>query len=152
MTLSICPKVCPASFCLSVCLSLSLSLFLGVCVLRCWDRVSLHGYPGTYFVDSPWTHKDAPASASLVLGLKACLALTSLVYDIWNPSFTPWQKYGYFAISSYRSILPFLKLQINPPPPQDEVSLCSPGYPGNLYRPGWMRTHRVLPLPLECWN
>jgi hypothetical protein len=56
-----------------------LFLFLFVCLFVCLfvfqDRVSLYslGCPGTHFVDQAGLElRDPPASASQVLGLKAC--------------------------------------------------------------------------------
>jgi hypothetical protein len=65
---------------LFVCLFLFLFLFL---VFR--DRVSLYspGYPGTHFVDQAGLElRNLPASASRVLGLKACATTPGLEYKL----------------------------------------------------------------------
>jgi hypothetical protein len=57
----------------------SQNLFLFICfVLFFWDRVSLYspGYPGTHFVAQAGLElRNPPASASRVLGLKACATM-----------------------------------------------------------------------------
>jgi hypothetical protein len=53
-------------------------LFLFVCLFVFQDRVSLcsPGFPGTHFVDQLGLElRNLPASASRVLGLKACTLL-----------------------------------------------------------------------------
>jgi hypothetical protein len=62
---------------LFVCLFVCLLLFCFVFVFR--GKVSLYspGCPGTHFVDQAGLElRNPPASASQVLGLKACLATT----------------------------------------------------------------------------
>jgi hypothetical protein len=59
-------------------------LFLFVCLFVCffWDRVSLcsPGCPGTHFVDQAGLERRSlPASASRVLGLKACATTPGFV-------------------------------------------------------------------------
>jgi hypothetical protein len=52
------------------------------CFLVFWDRVSLYssGYPGTHFVDQAGLQlRNSPASASQVLGLKACATTPGLL-------------------------------------------------------------------------
>ena len=66
-------------FCLFVCLFVCLFLFF-------WDRVSLYssGCPGTHSVDQAGLeHRNLPASASQVLGLKACTTTLG-----WDTSYT----------------------------------------------------------------
>ena len=52
-------------------------------LLLFWDRVCLHnspGCPGAHFVNQAGLeHRDPPASASWVLGLKACPTITRLI-------------------------------------------------------------------------
>jgi hypothetical protein len=52
-----------------------------------WDRVSLYnlGCPGTYSVDQGGLKfRNTPASASQVLGLKACATTAQLIYFLSN--------------------------------------------------------------------
>ena len=52
------------------------------------DRVSLYspGCPGTHFVDQSGLElRNPPASASQVLGLKACSTMPGQLGSIWNP-------------------------------------------------------------------
>jgi hypothetical protein len=61
-----------------ICPFLKPSDFLFVCFLFFWDRVSLYspGCPGTHFVDQAGLEfRNPPASASRVLGLKACATI-----------------------------------------------------------------------------
>jgi hypothetical protein len=63
-------------FCCCCCCFLSVCLFFG-------DRVSLYrpGCPGTHFVDQPDLElRNSPASASQVLGLKAC----TITFTQWS--------------------------------------------------------------------
>ena len=60
--------------------------FVVVVVFR--DRVSLYspGCPGTHFVDQSGLElRNPPASASQVLGLKACSTMPGQLGSIWNP-------------------------------------------------------------------
>jgi hypothetical protein len=53
------------------------------------DRVSLYspGYPGTHFVDQAGLElRNPPASASRVLGLKACTTTPGLMFSIFKES------------------------------------------------------------------
>jgi hypothetical protein len=62
----------------------SVSRFLFVCLFF-WDRVSLYspGCPGTHSVDQAGLkHRNLPAFASQVLGLKAFATTSSLVYPV----------------------------------------------------------------------
>ncbi|EDL38424.1 mCG148344 [Mus musculus] len=77
--------------------SKSMFWFLFVCFVF-QDRVSLYspGCPGTHFVDQAGLElRNPPASASQVLGLKACAATTT------------WQKHGFYVSFSvlYKSDL-----------------------------------------------
>jgi hypothetical protein len=67
---------------------LFLFLFLFVCLFVCFrDRVSLYS-PGTHFVDQAGLKlRNPPASASQVLGLKACATTARLPRTFLNPSF-----------------------------------------------------------------
>jgi hypothetical protein len=61
--------------------------FLFCFVLFFWDRVSLYspGCPGTHSIDQAGLQlRNLPASASQVLGLKAC-ATTARLWDIFKP-------------------------------------------------------------------
>jgi hypothetical protein len=63
-----------------LCLSIPIFLFLFVCFVF-QDRVSLYspGCPETHFVDQAGLElRNPPASASQVLGLKACASTPSL--------------------------------------------------------------------------
>jgi hypothetical protein len=62
-------------------------LFLFVCVLVFRDRVSLYssGCPGTHSVDQDGLElRNPPASASQVLGLKACATMPSSLTFQWG--------------------------------------------------------------------
>jgi hypothetical protein len=76
--------------------------FLFVCFLIFWDSVSLYSCPGTHFVDQAGLElRNPPASASWVLGLKAC-ATTARPYlnffihlfflNVWMLCFCACQK------------------------------------------------------------
>jgi hypothetical protein len=57
------------------------SFFLLFCFVCFWDRVSLYSpvCPGTHFVDQAGLElRNPPASATGVLGLKACVTTPSL--------------------------------------------------------------------------
>jgi hypothetical protein len=65
----------------SISLGLLLLLFVCLCVCLFWDRVFLWSpvYPGTHSVDQAGLElRNPPASASQVLGLKACATTTRL--------------------------------------------------------------------------
>jgi hypothetical protein len=86
-----------------------------------WDRVSLYspGCPGTHFVDQAGLElRNLPASASRVLGLKACATNARPLYHSW-PSYS-YSKVRFKAIKEtqlvflYRSeMLCFILLNLN---------------------------------------
>jgi hypothetical protein len=75
---------------------------LFVCLFVCFvfvfqDRISLYspGYPGTHFVDQAGLKlRNPPASASQMLGLKACAAATTTWPDV--PRFLLVEEKGNF--------------------------------------------------------
>lgn len=55
-------------------------------ILYFWDRVSLCNSvdcPGACYIDKASSNSDSPASASCVLGLKACATPSSVLHSCW---------------------------------------------------------------------
>ena len=76
-------------FCSFVVVGFFVSLFI---CLFFWDRVSLYspGCPGTHFVDQAGLElRNPPASASQVLGLKACTTTPGKDIISWGTQFPP---------------------------------------------------------------
>jgi hypothetical protein len=82
-------------------------LFVVVVVFQ--DRISLFspGCPGTHFVDQAGLElRNPPASASQVLGLKACATITRLFFFNWIFSLFTFQIFSLFQFSSSETPYP----------------------------------------------